>query len=359
MGKKPVSTPDASPSVPELRMVAWELTRSCNLACVHCRASAERGPYPGELSADECRSVMDGMETISKPVIIMTGGEPLLRSDIFDLAQYGTDKGFRMVMATNGTLVTEEIVRKMKASGIQRVSISLDGPTAEMHDAFRKVKGSFEGSLHGIELLKKGGVEFQINTTITQTNLHLVPDILRLAVDAGAVAHHIFLLVPTGRGKELQDQEISALDYEKTLHWFYDQRDQVPLQLKATCAPHYYRILRQRAKKEGKKITPQEYGLDAMTRGCLGGISFCFISHVGQVQPCGYLELNCGNVRGTPFQELWVHSEIFQNLRRVDHYQGKCGRCEFRKVCGGCRARAYETSGDYMSEEPYCIYEPL
>jgi heme b synthase len=359
MSKKPVSTADASPPVPELRMVAWELTRSCNLACVHCRASAERGPYPGELSADECRSVMDGMAAISKPVIIMTGGEPLLRSDIFDLAQYGTDKGFRMVMATNGTLVTEEIVRKMKATGIQRVSISLDGPTAEMHDAFRKVKGSFEGSLRGIELLKKGGVEFQINTTITQINLHLVPDILRLAVNAGAVAHHIFLLVPTGRGKELQDQEISALDYEKTLHWFYDQRDQVPLQLKATCAPHYYRILRQRAKKEGKKITPQEYGLDAMTRGCLGGISFCFISHVGQVQPCGYLELNCGNVRETPFQEIWAHSEIFRNLRRVDHYQGKCGRCEFRKVCGGCRARAYETSGDYMSEEPYCIYEPL
>jgi heme b synthase len=302
---------------------------------------------------------MESMAAVSKPVIIMTGGEPLLRSDIFDLAQYGTEKGFRMVMATNGTLVTEEIVRKMKATGIQRVSISLDGPTAEMHDAFRKVKGSFEGSLHGIELLKKGGVEFQINTTITQINLHLVPDMLRLAVNVGAVAHHIFLLVPTGRGKELQDQEISALDYEKTLHWFYDQRDQVPLQLKATCAPHYYRILRQRAKKEGKKITPQEYGLDAMTRGCLGGISFCFISHVGQVQPCGYLELNCGNVRETPFQEIWAHSEIFRNLRRVDNYQGKCGRCEFRKVCGGCRARAYETSGDYMSEEPYCIYEPL
>jgi heme b synthase len=264
-----------------------------------------------------------------------------------------------MVMATNGTLLTEEVVQKMKDSGIQRVSISLDGPTAETHDAFRKVKGSFEGSLRGIELLKKGGLEFQINTTITRINLHLVPDLLQLAVDVGAVAHHIFLLVPTGRGKELQDQEISALDYEKTLHWFYEQRDRVPLQLKATCAPHYYRILRQRAKKEGKKITPKEYGLDAMTRGCLGGISFCFISHVGQVQPCGYLELNCGNVRETPFREIWAHSEIFQNLRQIDNYQGKCGRCEFRKVCGGCRARAYETSGDYMAEEPYCIYEPL
>jgi heme b synthase len=359
MRNSDLATDKRPPSVPELRMVAWELTRSCNLACVHCRASAERGPYPGELSGNECRRVMDGIAAISKPVIIMTGGEPLMRSDIFDLAQYGTETGFRMVMATNGTLLTEEVVQKMKDSGIQRVSISLDGPTAETHDAFRKVKGSFEGSLRGIELLKKGGLEFQINTTITRINLHFVPDLLRLAVDVGAVAHHIFLLVPTGRGKELQDQEISALDYEKTLHWFYEQRDRVPLQLKATCAPHYYRILRQRAKKEGKKITPQEYGLDAMTRGCLGGISFCFISHVGQVQPCGYLELNCGNVRETPFREIWAHSEIFQNLRQIDNYQGKCGRCEFRKVCGGCRARAYETSGDYMAEEPYCIYEPL
>jgi heme b synthase len=301
---------------------------------------------------------MDEIASISKPVIILTGGEPLLRSDIFDLARYGTDKGFRMVMATNGTLMTEEAVQKMMASGIQRISVSLDGPSSETHDAFRKVKGAFESSLKGIELAKKGGLEFQINTTITQMNLHLIADILKLAVNLGAVAHHIFLLVPTGRGKELQDQEISPLDYEKTLNWFYEQRERVPLQLKATCAPHYYRILRQRAKKEGKKITPKEYGLDAMTRGCLGGISFCFLSHVGQVQPCGYLELDCGNVRKQPFKDIWENSPVFLNLRNTDGYKGKCGICEYRKVCGGCRARAYESLGDYMNEEPYCIYEP-
>jgi len=345
-------------STPELRMIAWELTRSCNLSCIHCRASAEFGPYENELSGEEVFRVMDEIALIGKPVIILTGGEPLLRPDIFELAQYGMDKGFRMVMASNGTLFTEETIEKMKSSGIQRVSISIDGPDAETHDAFRRVKGSFEGSLQGIELAKKGRLEFQINTTITRINLHLVPDILRLAVNLGAVALHIFLLVPTGRGKEMQDQEISPADYEKTLHWFYDQRDNVPLQLKATCAPHYYRILRQRAKAEGKKITPQTHGLDAMTRGCLGGISFCFISHIGQVQPCGYLEMNCGNVREKPFQEIWTASEVFRNLRNTDAYRGKCGRCEFRKVCGGCRARAYETLGDYMAEEPYCIYEP-
>ncbi len=222
----------------------------------------------------------------------------------------------------------------------------------------KPMKGAFDCSLRGIELAKKGGLDFQINTTITRMNLHLISDILKLAVRLGAVALHIFLLVPTGRGKELQDQEISPVDYEKTLNWFYEQRDQVPLQLKATCAPHYYRILRQRAKEEGKKITPKAYGLDAMTRGCLGGISFCFISHMGQVQPCGYLELDCGNIRKQPFQEIWEHSPIFLNLRNTDGYKGKCGICEYRKVCGGCRARAYESLGDYMAEEPYCIYEP-
>lgn len=355
------NTPSHEPSAtsPQLRMVAWELTRSCNLACSHCRASAELGPYPGELTTQEALRVMDEIAAVGKPVIILTGGEPLLRADVFDLARHGTGKGLRMVMATNGTLLSDAIVQEMKASGIQRVSISLDGPDAGTHDAFRRVRGSFDGSLRGIDLLKKGGIEFQINTTVTRVNLPLVADILNLAVRLGAVAHHIFLLVPTGRGKDLQDQEISSLDYEKTLHWFYRQRDQVPLQLKATCAPHYYRILRQEAKKEGKKITPKEYGLDAMTRGCLGGISFCFISHVGQVQPCGYLELGCGNVKEEPFREIWDHSDIFRNLRNTDGYRGKCGRCEFRKVCGGCRARAHEISGDYMDEEPFCLYEPV
>ncbi len=339
-------------------MVAWEVTRRCNLACSHCRASAEKGPYPGELSTDECLRLIDGIASFSRPVVILTGGEPLLRPDIFALARYGTDKGLRMVMATNGTRISEGTVEEMKSAGIQRISVSLDGPDAESHDRFRKVEGAFEGSLRGIETVKKAGMEFQINTTITQANLHLIAPILELAVRLGAVAHHIFLLVPTGRGREMAGQSLSAGEYEKTLHWFYEQQEKVPLQLKATCAPHYYRILRQRSQKEGKKAAPKKNGLDAMTRGCLGGISFCFISHVGQVQPCGYLEINCGNVRDKSFREIWSSSDIFRNLRDPGGYSGKCGRCEFRRVCGGCRARAYEISGDYMAEEPYCVHEP-
>jgi MoaA/NifB/PqqE/SkfB family radical SAM enzyme len=228
----------------ELRLVAWETTRNCNLACVHCRASATMGPHKGELGTGEALRLLDQISEVGKPIIILTGGEPLLRSDIFDITRYGADLGMRMVMALNGTLITEKVAQELVDAGIQRISVSLDGSSPETHDRFRQVEGAFEGTLRGIDLLKKVGMEFQINTTITKTNLDQIPKIQELAIDLGAVAHHIFLLVPTGRGKYIVDQEIDAAEYEDTLNWFYDQKEIAPLQLKATCAPHYYRILR-------------------------------------------------------------------------------------------------------------------
>jgi heme b synthase len=339
-------------------MIAWEVTRSCNLNCIHCRAAAERGPYPGELSTEESLRLIDGIASFSKPVVILTGGEPLLREDIYDIARYGTGRGLRMVIAPNGTLVDEEKARRLKACGIQRASISLDGAERESHDRFRRVEGAFEGALRGIESFKQVGLEFQVNTTVTQRNYSELPAILGLAVRLGAVAHHIFLLVPTGRGKELGAEAIPAEEYEKILHWFYDQRERVPLQLKATCAPHYYRILRQRAQQEGKKVTPQSHGLNAMTRGCLGGIGFCFISYRGDVQPCGYLEVFSGSVKEQSLQEIWETSAVFERLRNFSSYKGRCGRCEYVRVCGGCRARAFEANGDFLSEEPLCAYQP-
>ena len=357
MNSKPIH-PHSRKKKNELRLVAWETTRNCNLACVHCRASADMGPHEGELCTDEALRLLDQIAEIAKPIIILTGGEPLLRSDIFDIARYGTALGLRMVMALNGTLVTEKIARQLVDSGIQRISVSIDGSSAETHDRFRQVKGAFEGTLRGIELIKNAGLEFQINTTITKTNLDQIPAIQDLAVELGAVAHHIFLLVPTGRGKYIVDQAIDAAEYERTLNWFYDQRATTPLQLKATCAPHYYRILRQRAKEEGISVDFETHGLDAVTRGCLGGIGFCFISHQGIVQPCGYLDLNCGDVRQSSFADIWNQSDIFLELRNYDKLKGKCGSCEYKRVCGGCRARAYEATGDFMREEPLCSYEP-
>jgi heme b synthase len=343
---------------PELRLIAWEVTRSCNLNCVHCRAASVDKPYPGEFSSEECMNLLDEVAGFAAPIIILTGGEPLLRPDIFDIAAYGTAKGLRMVLATNGTLLTGDTSRRLRESGVQRVSISIDGATEQSHDQFRQVEGAYAGAMRGVEHLKNAGLDFQINTTITRDNLHELPAIQKLTVDLGAVAHHIFLLVPTGRGADFKDQEVGAEDYERTLHWFYDQRRKVPLQLKATCAPHYYRIMRQRAKEEGTQVTVKTHGMDAVTRGCLGGTAFVFVSHVGRVQPCGYLDVDCGDTRELGLREIWRNSTVLQRLRDFDGYKGKCGVCEYRRVCGGCRARAFAATGDYLEAEPLCPYEP-
>jgi len=345
-------------NIPQPRLIAWEITGACNLKCVHCRASAVKRPLPDEFSTDEAIKLVDEITSFSSPILILTGGEPLVREDVYDIASYATDKGLRVVMGSNGTLITSEVAKKLRKSGIQRVAISLESASPEIHDKFRMVPGAFEATLEGIKHLKEQKIGIQIDPTITKRNLDRIEEILDLAIDLEADALHIFLLVPTGRGKELKEEEIPAEEYERVLNWFYDKHDKVPLHLKATCAPHYYRIMRQRAKEEGKKITQETHGLEAMTRGCLGGISFCFIGHAGQVQPCGYLELDCGNVRELPFKQIWEESKIFLDLRDYDKLKGKCGICEYKKVCGGCRARAYSLTGDYLGEEPYCIYEP-
>ncbi len=341
-----------------IRLVAWETTRRCNLNCKHCRAVAENHPYDNELSTQDSFKLLDQIREVGTPIIILTGGEPLLREDIFDIAAHGTKIGLRMVMAPNGTLITPKIAERLKESGIKRISVSLDGSTAKSHDDFRGLKNAFNDAIRGIEIAKAAGLEFQINTVITKTNLAEIPKILSLAESLGAVAHHIFLLVPTGRGKYIADSAIDATEYEETLNWFYDQRDKTSLQLKATCAPHYYRILRQRAKADGKKVTFETHGLDAVTRGCLAGTGFCFISHVGRVQTCGFLDVTCGDITQQTFKDVWENSTVFNKLRDFSNLENKCGICEYTKVCGGCRARAYEATGNYLEEEPLCSYQP-
>ena len=355
MGGGPRTLPDGSPAI---RLVAWEVTRSCNLACKHCRAEAHSEPYPGECDTVAAKALIDTFPEVGNPIIIFTGGEPLLRPDIFELVSHARDKGLRSVMAPNGTLITRENAKLMAKAGVQRCSISIDGANAAHHDLFRGVPGAFDAAMQGIAYMREAGIPFQINTTVTRDNLSHFKEIFHLAEKLGAAAWHIFLLVPMGRAAELADQVISAAEYEETLNWLYDFRKTTSMHLKATCAPHYYRIMRQRAKAEGVSVTPYVFGMDALTRGCLGGTGFCFISHVGQVQPCGYLELDCGNVFKTPFPEIWRNAEPFLQFRDRDAYTGKCGPCEYHNVCGGCRARAHSLTGDYMAEEPLCTYKP-
>lgn len=343
---------------PLCRLIAWEVTRSCNLACKHCRAEAHPEPYEGELSTQEAKKLIDTFPEVGNPIIIFTGGEPMMRPDVYELAAYATSKGLRCVMSPNGTLLTEESAKSIKESGFARCSISIDAANAADHDAFRGVPGAFQASMDGIEHLKKAGVEFQINTTVSKANLHSFKDIFKLCEKLGAAAWHIFLLVPVGRAADIAGESISAEEYEQVLHWLYDFRKQSPMHLKATCAPHYYRIMRERAKVEGVSVTMQSFGMDAVTRGCLGGTGFCFISHTGQVQPCGYLPLDCGNVRNQHFPDIWRTTPAFVRYRTKTDYEGKCGVCEYHAVCGGCRARAHSMDGNDMGPEPLCLYQP-
>ena len=350
------------------QLVAWEVTRSCNLSCAHCRASAHSGGYDGELSTEECFKLVDQIAEVGKPILILTGGEPLLREDVFDIGKYASAKGLRVVMGTNGTMVTEQTAEKMKAVPMSRISISLDFPTLELQDEFRGAKGAFESAVVGIRNAQKAGVEVQINMTVTRKNAEYLPKLVDLALELGVSAFHPFMLVPTGRGKGLAQEELSPEDYEATLKWIYQKQTELGerLNFKPTDAPHYYRIVQQcggtvsfgNGHRGAQGQPSSHHGMNAHTRGCLAGTGFCFISHIGKVQGCGYLDIEAGDIRKNTFSEVWNESPLFREIRDLSKLKGKCGRCEFKTVCGGCRARAYETSGDYLAAEPYCVYRP-
>jgi len=346
---------------PHLRLIAWEVTRCCNLHCRHCRAAAHNGPYEGELTTKECERILDNVASFAKPIIILTGGEPMLRDDIYHLSRYGADRGLRMVMAPCGAFLTQKSCKKLIDAGIQRISLSLDGASADTHDSFRRVAGAFHSVIEGAAAARAAGLSFQINTTVTRLNIDELPEIFALAKKLGAVSFHPFLLVPTGRGKELAEYEIPPEEYERVLQWVYEQRDDASLSLKPTCAPHYYRILRQKERAKGRAVKPETHGLDAMTKGCLGGQGFAFISHIGKIQMCGFLDTEAGDLKtnGFDFKDVWEHSAFFRAIRNLNDYHGRCGYCEYRRVCGGCRARAYAVTGDYLAEEPFCIYKPV
>ncbi len=254
------------------RLIFWELTKSCNLKCAHCRAEAEDNNYTGELGLDQIKGILDNISSNYSPILVLTGGEPLYRKDIFEIAEYANGKGLRTALATNGTLIDKATAEKIKKAGVARVSISIDGINAESHDGFRGVPGAFDGALNGARLLRDAGVEFQFNTTITKRNVDQIDEILALALREKASALHIFMLVPVGCGIELAESDmISDEKYEEVLNWFYDRSREVNIEFKATCAPHYYRIIRQRAKEEGRTLSFETDGMAAMTRGCLAG----------------------------------------------------------------------------------------
>jgi radical SAM protein with 4Fe4S-binding SPASM domain len=383
------------------RLIFWEVTKGCNLRCIHCRATATELSSPDDLPTTKALNLIKQVSQSFLPILVLSGGEPLFRHDIFDLASYATSLGIRVALATNGTLVTKQVARQIVDSGVRRVSISLDGSDASTHDAFRGISGAFDAALRGFRNLRELGMSLQINMTIARHNAHQLPAVLGLAKEMGADALHTFLLVPVGCGVVIAaEQMVPAEEYEKILNWFYDRSREGGIELKATCAPHYFRVMRQRRAAErraasglsgqaGAPVTsatrdaigPTEMtmpgsmgialhphaakpspshaeGMNAVTKGCLAGTGVCFISHQGEVYPCGYLPVLAGDLNKQSFAEIWEKASVFQQLRNTDNLKGKCGYCEFRNVCMGCRARAFAASGDYLDEEPFCVYQP-
>lgn len=392
------------------RLIFWEVTKGCNLRCIHCRATATELSSPNDLSTKAALDIIDQIAAVANPILVLSGGEPLFRSDIFQLARYATDKGLRVALATNGTLVTKEVARMIADSGVKRVSISLDGADATTHDTFRGIPGAFDAALYGFRNLKEVGMSVQINTTVARHNAHQLPAVLDLARSVEADALHTFLLVPVGCGVDIAaEQMVPPEEYEQMLNWFYDRSLEGGIELKATCAPHYFRVVRQRrvadrqTAESGKSARPTQAETDrsvrpthigptdmlmpggtgislrpqgpppgkhtghptghpndmnAMTKGCLAGTGVCFISHEGEVFPCGYLPAIAGDLRREKFADIWANAKVFNELRDTDNLKGKCGCCEFRNVCMGCRARAFAATGDYLDEEPFCVYQP-
>jgi heme b synthase len=346
---------------PDLRLVFWELTARCNLKCQHCRAEAQDSFAAGELTAEEVCAVADSIREAADPIVVLTGGEPLVRQDFFKIADHCVKRFSRVAMATNGTLIEDAMARRIAESGIQRVSISIDGANARTHDAFRGLPGSFEAAVRGIRALRGAGVSVQINVTITCHNDHETEALLELAQDLEADAFHVFMLVPVGCGAEItEDKRLSPERSEEILSWLVERTFALreKLHIKATCAPQYYRIMHEVARRNGIEVPRHGHGMQAVTRGCLAGSGVCFISRVGDVQPCGYLPLKAGNVRDKPLGQIWQESQLFEALRDPSKLTGKCGACGYRRLCQGCRARAYAETGDFLAAEPDCPYIP-
>lgn len=323
-------------------LVSWNTTNACNLYCRHCYRDA--GPsVKEELDTREGVDLIDQIAGAGFKIMIFSGGEPLLRPDIYELIARAARSGLRPVLGTNGTLITGEVARRLKKAGAAAVGISLDSVDEVRHDRFRSSPGAWRAAVEGMRACRHEGLPFQVHTTVMDWNCGEVEKLTDFAVQMQARAHHIFFLVPTGRGVNIEGESLHVTQYERLLRRILTRQREVEIELKPTCAPQFMRI----ASQMGLKLR--------FSRGCLAGISYCIISPRGDVQPCAYLNVPVGNVRLEPFMEIWRHNEVLKELRS-ENYSGKCGQCGYRRVCGGCRARAYYYSSDYMAEDPYCSY---
>jgi radical SAM protein len=351
--------------------VAWEITRACALACVHCRAEAQPRRDPRELNTEEGFRLIDELVEVGGPILVVTGGDPLMRPDLIDFIRYAAGRGLRVALSPTATaLATRERLQEARDAGVARTQISLDGSRPEIQDVFRGREGSFQRTLEILETVRDLGVSLQVGTTVSRYNLDDLEGIADLVAKYGAVMWSLFFLVPTGRGK-VEDM-ISAEEHERVFNWMYDLSKSAPFDVRTTAAQHYRRVVIQRRRQESAgnesasggalMVTGAGYsfadGLGQSGKGVNDGNGFAFVSHTGDVCPSGFLPLPAGNVRAQSFVDIYRHSELFRELRDYGRLKGKCGLCDFRDVCGGSRARAFAVTGDYLESDPYCAYIP-
>lgn len=353
-------------------IVIWELTRACQLKCLHCRAEAQYRRDPRELSFDEGKALIDQIKDMNGAMLVFTGGDPLERADVFDIAEYAVKQGVRVSMTPSATPnVTKEAIEKAKEVGLSRWAFSLDGPTAEIHDHFRGTAGSFDLTMERIKYLHELKIPVQINTVISRYNIDHLEEMAKLVEELECVLWSVFFLVPTGRGQT--SDMISPVQHEQVFSWLYKLSKRVPFDIKTTAGQHYRRVVIQQKKREAKEQQTEIQYLDALTeqgltgsidglgrapKGVNDGNGFIFISHIGDVYPSGLLPIKVGNIREQSLSDIYRNSPVLQELRNPDLYKGKCGQCEFRHVCGGSRSRAYAMTGDYLESEPFCVYIP-
>ena len=340
-------------------LVIWEATQACDLSCVHCRASAMPGRNPDELTTDEGYRLLDEIRSFGDPLMVFTGGDPLKRPDLFDLIRHSAGLGLRTNVTPSATpLLTASAIDKFKRCGVTRMAISVDGPDAETHDSFRGVPGTFDRAMFALGHARDIALDTQFQTTVTRRNMNKLAQIAERVYEARSRMWSLFFLVVTGRA--MADDDLTAEEYEKVFEFMYDIAKIAPFDIKTTEAMHYRRYVAQRQKQEHGPApeTANARGMVWRTAGVSDGKGFVFVSHTGEIFPSGFLPVSAGNVKTDSLVRVYRDSSLFRILRDTGAREGKCGVCEYQKICGGSRSRAYALSGNYLAEDPRCVYQP-
>jgi radical SAM protein len=339
-------------------LVIWEVTQACDLACVHCRASAEPDRNPNELTTEQGYRLLDEIRSFGEPLMVFTGGDPLKRPDLYDLIRHSVKIGLRTNVTPSATpLLTGEAIEKFKEAGVSRMAISLDGPDAATHDEFRGIPGTFGRAMFALRHARDIGLDTQYQTTVTKRNMHRLNEMAEIAKEVRCKMWSLFFLIVTGRA--LENDDLTAAEYEQVFEFMYDLSKTAAFGIKTTEAMHYRRYVAQRMRAEGG-VTENENakGVAWRTAGVSDGKGFVFVSHTGEIFPSGFLPVTGGNVLESKLTDVYRNSDLFRSLRDTTQRGGKCGMCEYQKICGGSRSRAYAFTGDYLAEDPRCVYQP-